>query len=220
VAAGALPFACPLLQPEYREIPARDHGGRSCVVLLSGDGGWAAIDRHLTQRFADAGLPTLFWNMPLYLFTPRSPEEVARDLERNVNRFSQASGCAQVAVIGYSRGAVLLPAAVRRIPPPSRSHIRLVALLSPERTATFDFRLQDFLYEKPRGPPVLPDVRGLGMTPVLCVYGQDERSTSLCPQLPPTGGAVVVSLPGGHHFDGNYQHVANVILETLADQLR
>ena len=50
-----------------------------------------------------------------------------------------------------------------------------------------------------------------GHPPVLCLYGSKE-SDSLCPQIvPPLGKAQV--LPGAHHFGGDYDALAALILK-------
>ena len=48
---------------------------------------------------------------------------------------------------------------------------------------------------------------------MLCVYGQDEEQ-SLCMDLRPDE-ATIKSLPGSHHFNGEYAKVAALILEHL-----
>ena len=46
---------------------------------------------------------------------------------------------------------------------------------------------------------------------VQCFYGEDEADT-ICPALAKIGVAVIPT-PGGHHFGGDYGHLARVILD-------
>ena len=48
---------------------------------------------------------------------------------------------------------------------------------------------------------------------VLCLYGADEKD-SACPSARQPG-VEVVELDGGHHFDGNYDAMAERILAAL-----
>ena len=45
-----------------------------------------------------------------------------------------------------------------------------------------------------------------------CVYGEDEDD-SLC-RAPELAGAEIVKFPGGHHFDEDYEKVADAILQS------
>ena len=59
---------------------------------------------------------------------------------------------------------------------------------------------------------MLPEVRKLaGHPPVLCLYGSKE-SDSLCPQVTAALGKAQV-LPGAHHFGGDYDVLAALILK-------
>ncbi|MET0156312.1 MAG: AcvB/VirJ family lysyl-phosphatidylglycerol hydrolase [Rickettsiales bacterium] len=47
---------------------------------------------------------------------------------------------------------------------------------------------------------------------VLCVYGSDETAGGACDKLK-KGTASVVQMQGGHHFGGDYEKLAQIILE-------
>ena len=63
-----------------------------------------------------------------------------------------------------------------------------------------------------RNVPVLPELRKLGATRLVCFYGADEKDT-LCPDLTPP--AIVVKMSGGHHLDGAYEAIGRKILTTV-----
>jgi type IV secretory pathway VirJ component len=52
----------------------------------------------------------------------------------------------------------------------------------------------------------------------LCIYGDDDAD-SLCPGLQNTR-VKIVKLAGGHHFNGDYDAVAQVVVEAAALQAR
>jgi type IV secretory pathway VirJ component len=194
------------------EVPAKIQGGKTLAVILSGDGGWAGIDRDVAAALAAKGIPVVGWNSLQYFWTARKPDEAARDLERIVRHYLAAWDRSDVLLIGYSFGADVLPFFADRLPADLLERVRLVALLGPGKTADFEFHVTDWLGGGSKGQPVLPEVRKLGgHPPVLCLYGSKE-SDSLCPQIaPPLGKAQV--LPGAHHFGGDYDALAALILK-------
>ena len=60
---------------------------------------------------------------------------------------------------------------------------------------------------------MLPEARRLDPAKTLCLYGADDDD-ALCPEVGPEH-VRAMSLPGGHHFDGAYDKLANLILATL-----
>lgn len=199
------------------EVPATKAGGGALAVMLSGDGGWAALDRGVAAALAAQGIGTVGWDSLSYYWKARSPEEAAGDLARLLRHYRQGWGKRQVVLIGYSFGAGVLPFLVSRLPPDLRGSIALVAFLGLGPTASFEFHLTDWFSNSASGDaqPVLPEVRRLAPLPRLCVYGQQEDG-SLCPRLA-ADGVEVRRLPGDHHFGGDYAAVARLIIQALGD---
>ncbi|MFD0388267.1 AcvB/VirJ family lysyl-phosphatidylglycerol hydrolase [Tistrella bauzanensis] len=48
---------------------------------------------------------------------------------------------------------------------------------------------------------------------MLCVYGLDEADISACPRI--GDRATVLGIPGGHHFDGDYDRLADLVLAQM-----
>lgn len=64
-----------------------------------------------------------------------------------------------------------------------------------------------------RAMPVMPELARMGDASILCIHGVEEPD-SPCPRL--AGRRLTaVALPGGHHFDGNYQLLVRRIIEHL-----
>jgi len=104
----------------------------------------------------------------------------------------------------------VLPFAINRLPPRTRSLVRLHALLGPGQKASFEFHVTNWL--GPSGDKAIaPEALKLSEADTLCVYGADEKD-SLCPQLAPSH-AQPLPLPGGHHFGGDYAGIVRVILQ-------
>jgi len=208
-ATGAPPVAdLPLV-----EVPAKQPAGDLLAVVVSGDGGWAGIDRDVANELAGKGVPVVGLNSLQYFWSERTPEGAAADLQRIARHYLAAWGRQQLLLIGYSLGADVLPFMANRLPADLLNRVRLIVLLGPSRNTSFQFHLTDWLPGSDGGDrPVLPEVVKLRGKPLLCLYGQEEQD-SLCPKLGGLGKAV--SFQGSHHFGGAYSSLADRILHEL-----
>jgi type IV secretory pathway VirJ component len=138
----------------------------------------------------------------------------AHDLARILERYGRLWSKSRFLLVGYSFGADVVPFLVSRLPPELRSRVALVSLLGLSDQASFEFHVAGWLGVETGHHPTVPEVSGLGVTPVLCLRGEDEAD-SACRLL--RGAAVrTVTLPGGHHFGGDYERIADAILTDLA----
>ncbi len=193
---------------------AASQPGDTLAVLLTGDGGWAGLDRALSAALAAHGIAVIGWDSLRYYWTPRTPDAAARDLARILVHYQAALNRNKLILVGYSFGAEVLPFLVRRLPVELKSRIEKVVLLGPGTRAHFEFRLADWLGGAEQGLDIRSEVAQLTSTPLLCVHGADEHD-SLCPKLGSDIGKSI-TVPGGHHFDGDYAGLARLILESPA----
>ncbi|MCB1771931.1 MAG: virulence factor family protein [Candidatus Competibacteraceae bacterium] len=198
------------------ETPVTGGPDRSqLAVMLSGDGGWAQLDRAVTAELAKNGLPTVGWDSLSYFWKARQPDEVALDLERVLRHYLAAWKKKRIVLIGFSFGADVLPALMNRLSPDLRDRIDLLALLSPSDYASFEFHINDWIRDAPgKGDqPMRPDLEKLSGIKMLCVYGVEDEE-SICPTLAKLN-IIIQKMPGNHHFDEDYQGVARRILDQL-----
>jgi type IV secretory pathway VirJ component len=178
------------------------------VILLSGDGGWAEIDKSLASSFADEGMPVVGLDSLRYFWSKRTPEGLAKDLDRVIRYYTARWNRSQVLLVGYSQGADVLPFAVNRLPAAAKARVRLTALLGLGQKASFEFHVTNWL--GPSGDkPIAPEASRMSAGDTLCLHG-DKEPHSLCPELPPSA-VTSVQLPGNHHFNGAYAMLAQVI---------
>ncbi len=183
------------------------------AVIISGDGGWAGIDREVAGALVKDGVPVVGLDSLKYFWKPRRPEGLAADLSRVVEHFAKTWGKEKVVLVGYSRGADVLPFAVNRLTPEAKARVALLALLGPGQKAEFEFKLKDWLGGGENGAPIKPEADAWGGSPVLCFYGKADKG-NLCEVLDPAR-FVVVKLGGGHHFGGAYSEIAARILKEI-----
>ena len=204
--------AGPVIDLPLVEVPATGEDTTSLAVIISGDGGWASVDRQLGDALARRGVPVIGLNALKYFWKRRTPDEAGRDLERIVRHYMAVWKKDNAILIGYSRGADVLPFMANRLQSDLLAKVSVVALIGPERTVDFQFHLTDWLGNSTRKTdlPVGPEVQKLKGVKILCLYGDDE-SRSLCRDLDPAV-VTVISRKGGHHFGGDYQDLVEIIL--------
>jgi type IV secretory pathway VirJ component len=202
------------------EVPARGKGAAlnaspPLVILLSGDGGWAGIDRELSAQLAQNGVPVVGFNTLRYFWEARTPEETARDVARTMQHYMHAWSCDRVLLLGYSLGADVLPFVLNRLPEEARQAVSATVLIGLSDTAIFEIHVSEWLHgAASRGLPVEPELRSLDRSHVLCLYGAGEGD-SLCPALA-RDGASAEQIGSGHHLGGRYDEIARRILEFSA----
>ena len=202
--AGALPYL-PLV-----DIPA-SKPGHLFAVIWSGDGGWRDLDKTIGEILAKRGVPVVGVDCLRYFWQRREPGQVAADLARILAAARAAWGTRDALLVGYSFGADVLPFAVNRLPEDERARIALVSLLGLEANAPFEIEVSGWLGQTDEEAPlVLPELERFDLSRLQCVYGEEEDD-SLCP-APELAKAEIVKVPGGHHFDEDYEKLADRIL--------
>ena len=188
------------------ELPATGAAKDVLAIMLSGDGGWAGLDREVARELNARSVPVVGWDSLRYFWDARTPDGAARDLDRVIRHYTQAWHKSRILLIGYSQGADTMPFMVNRLPEESRRLVGATALIALSEEAFFEFKVSHWLGTPTGGLPTAPEVESGRIGQVLCVYGKEE-SDSLCRRL---HGANIraVALPGGHHFDGDYAAVA------------
>lgn len=212
--AVAVAGRTPLPDLPLVEVPAQGGNGQVMAVIVTGDGGWASLDRDLGAALAKRGVGVIGLNSLQYFWHARTPEGAARDLERIISHYQTAWDSRKILLIGYSLGADVLPFMVNGLASATRQQVGGVALLGPGLTVNFQFHLADWLGGSGHGAyEVVPAMAKLAGLKVLCLYGAEEQD-SACRQLDPAVGRSV-ALPGGHHLGGDYAAIADLILKEM-----
>ena len=207
-----LPLPASLSDLPIVEVPSSVAGDRF-AVLLSGDGGWAGIDKGVAKALAAAGVPVAGFDSLRYFWSARTPQGLADDLDRTIRYYAARWNRREVMLIGYSQGADVMPFAINRLPPLTRAKIQSTVLLGPGQKASFEFHVSNWI--GPSGDkPIAPEAARLRAATTLCVYGSNEKD-SLCPRLSPATTRVL-ALKGDHHFGGDYDKLAALILANTA----
>lgn len=194
------------------ELPT-DKTGDTFAIFVSGDGGWAGLDKEVAGRLSEAGIPVVGMDSLRYFWSERTPAGFAADLDRIATHYARQWQRPNLVLIGFSQGADVLPAAINQLPSGTAQRLRMTALLSVGERADYEFHVSNWISSSDDGLPIAPEMRRLSPKRTLCVYGEEDDD-ALCPKLP-AGTAQLIKLPGDHHFKGDYATLATTVLRHL-----
>ncbi|KAF7598211.1 MAG: hypothetical protein CGU29_14070 [Candidatus Dactylopiibacterium carminicum] len=208
-----------LPQPSLPDLPiveVQAHGNTSKLfaVMLSGDGGWAGLDREVAAALTARGVSVVGIDSLRYFWQARTPQGLADDLDRVLRYYAGRWQKSRALLIGYLQGADVLPFALNRLPAASRALVAQTALLGIGNQAAFEFHLSNWV-GKSGDHPILPEVRRWPANTALCIYGAEEKD-SPCP-VAFASHTLPIRLTGGHHFNGDYDVLARTILEHVPE---
>ena len=187
--------------PGLIELPTPSSNS-AMAIILTGDNGWRAVEDGLASQLRRDGIPVIGLLAPQYFAERRSANETASAVENILRLYSAEWARRRIILIGYSRGAGVLPFALTRMGPELRARVAAVALMGLE--PHIDFKVPD-----EHAMPVAPEIEKLRGLTLLCVQGAEEND-SLCPSLTPVLARRIVE-PGGHHFSGDIPELARMI---------
>ncbi|WP_237370687.1 virulence factor family protein [Rhizobium sp. SL42] len=186
------------------------------AIIYSGDGGWRDIDQKLGGFLQADGVPVIGVDALRYFWQERSPQQTADDLSRIISTYRTRFAVTKVVLVGYSFGADILPATYNRLPPADKAVVSQLSLLALSHKADFEIAVTGWLGmagNGKHGDPV-EHLKMVDAAKIQCIYGVAETA-SACPALVAVSGAEVIARPGGHHFDGNYKLLSDLVLARL-----
>jgi type IV secretory pathway VirJ component len=197
------------------EIPAELNPKDFMAVLITGDGGWAEIDKNVAKILAEKGISTVALDSLSYFWRARTQEETTNDVENLINQYQEKWQKKKVILIGYSFGADVLPFIANGLSEQTKNDISLVALLAMGKSASFEFRLSSWIDADTNASrlPTLPELKSMKWANSICIYGVDDEDTA-CQQTAKLG-VKAISMSGDHHFDENYELLVQHIIENI-----
>jgi type IV secretory pathway VirJ component len=198
------------------EVPVQATPVERIAIILTGDGGWAGLDIAVADQLARRGIAVVGLSSVKYFWQTRTPGEAAGALTRIIGHYGATRPLADFVVIGYSFGAALSPVLINRLPDAARTRVAAQVLISPDAEAVFEIHVGDwFGSTRHEGAlAVLPEISATKV-PVICVHGADEGADSFCPKLAGKPNVRDLQLPGGHHYNGDYDKLGASIYAAL-----
>ncbi|MBB3456281.1 type IV secretory pathway VirJ component [Rhizobium sp. BK313] len=183
------------------------------AVLYSGDGGWQELDAKVGGSLQKEGIPVIGLDSLRYFWSQRTAGETAKDLGRIIDYYTTRFNVQHVLLVGYSFGADVMPASYKRLSRQQKSRIRQISLLAMSHKVDYVVSLRGWLGLQTEGKGGNPadDLKSISPDIVQCIYGTEDYHDNACPSLQGTN-AQVIGMPGGHHFDGDYERLAQHII--------
>lgn len=191
------------------------------AIIISGDGGWANIDKDIANQLVQQGVAVVGWNSLDYFWEEKSPDIAGKDLQATIDYYLPLWNKKRVLLIGFSMGADVMPFMVNRLNTNTKEKIVNVSLLNPSTSVDFVFHVSGWLGNSgPAAHLLYPEMKDWDSWPTVCLYS--EIKDCLCEKIQENIAAKPESqhlfyLPGDHHFDGNYQALIQLILGNMRD---
>jgi type IV secretory pathway VirJ component len=203
--------------PPVVELPARP-AFDTLAIVYSGDGGWRDLDKSIAGILQQQGVPVVGVDTLRYFWTRKDPKDAADDLADLIHTYTETWKARKVLLIGYSFGADVLPAMINLLPEADRARIVQVSLLGLGSSTDFEISVGGWVgQDDDSGRPTLPDLRKLDQSTIQCIYGEEDDDAA-CQRLA-NSGAEVIRTAGSHHFDGDYDALADRIMAGLKRRL-
>jgi type IV secretory pathway VirJ component len=211
LASGDSEGGLPLIEVTAHADPAN----QLLAVLLTGDGGWAEIDKGIAASLAENGIPTVALDSLSYFWKRKTPDEATRAIESTITDYLAKWHKQRVILIGYSFGADVLPFIANRIDAARQKDIALIALLGVGNSAAFEFHLSSWLdADRSAGRlPLRPEIQKMNWANSICIYGVADKDTD-CVALGKLG-VKVIGVEGDHHFAEKYGDLVQHLLDNV-----
>ncbi len=198
------------------ELPAKGNI-RGLAVFISGDGGWRDIDKQIAEYLSERGIAIVGIDSLRYFWRRKEPAQIAADMSRVVAHYTKLWQARNVSLVGYSLGANVIPFIWDKLDKTTQNAVQVMVLLGLEPSTEFEVTVQGWLgVTSSKEQEVRPYLSGIPASKVMCFYGakekDDNETACLFPEL---AHAQLVQRPGGHHFDGDYKTVAQIIYDRL-----
>ncbi len=212
---AAAPVAPDVADLPLTEVAPQGTPNGRVAIILTGDGGWAGLDRGVAEVLARQGMRVVGFSTLKFFWKTRTPDEAAAAVARVIDHYTAGAADTRCVLIGYSFGASLVPVVINRLPSAAQARLEAAFAISPDPEAVFEVKVGDWFggAHHEGAVPIAPEVARLGAA-FYCIHGKDEDD-SICPKLD-AAHTRVLSLPGGHHYDGDYTALGTLIADRLA----
>jgi type IV secretory pathway VirJ component len=187
---------------------------QAVLIFVSGDGGWAELDDSVAHALAEHGVAVVGWNALRYFWLAKSPQRFSEALGKLVDALPRDL---PVFAGGYSFGAETISIVVAESKASSSlARIAGLVLLAPGTYATFEVSPLDWIRsgDAPTEHSVTRALGSLDRLPVLCVEPKGSEESGCA--IPARPRWTRLTLPGGHHFDHDYETVSSRAAEFIS----
>jgi type IV secretory pathway VirJ component len=187
------------------------------ILYYTGDGGFNSFSTKFVQHFNTKGYPVISFNCLKHFWKSQTPGQSAVDASNLISYYENLWKRRKVILIGYSFGADIVPFIFTRLPKNQMENISQIILLSPSNHTDFEVHVTEMLGENSEGVDNVPaEINKINQKPILILSGEKEDDDLNIAALN-ISNYKKVTIPGGHHYDGNPSSVAETIIKYLRE---
>jgi type IV secretory pathway VirJ component len=195
-------------------IPSASKEKSLVALFISGDGGWTSFDHAICEKMAEKGIPVVGIDAQKYFWNEKKPKEAAADFENAITHYMKQWDRDSIILIGYSFGASVVPFIANNFSKPKRELIKGVYCISPDISCDFEIHIADMLDLGSREKyDVLHELNSIESLNPICIFGNDEdvelKNRFISAHIK------IKTLPGNHHYDNDYNALAEAIIKNL-----
>lgn len=187
------------------------------VFFISGDGGWKTFERVICKNLAENGMPSIGLDALKYFWNEKQPKQVAEDISTAITHYMKQWDRNSFVLVGYSFGASIVPFIANNFTVEMKENIKGVYCFSPDKTGDFEVHIADMLsFDRIEKYDVLTELKLIAPLKPVCIFGSKENGN--LQRLFLNKGIKVESLPGEHHFNNDYNAIADIILKDFINK--
>lgn len=190
------------------------HSNQPLLFYVSGDGGWNRFSTTLLQELHKRGFPIIGLDARNFFWTKKTPQQAAQAITGLIRQHGLGLSSQNLIFIGYSFGADVLPFIEPLLAPSLAAKVKRTILLSPSSSTDFEVHLlSGFAIGSQQD---VPEAINRLANPVTLFFGSNEKDFPLTKLR--KAGLQYVTLPGGHHYDGQVDQLVAHLLPHLGNQ--
>ncbi|CAA9194374.1 AcvB/VirJ family lysyl-phosphatidylglycerol hydrolase [Flavobacterium collinsii] len=206
-----LPFEMPLTL-----IPTKNKDEALPIAfLISGDGGWTSFDQSVGEALAEKGIAVIGLDAQKYFWNAKTPGETSNAIAKAVEHYLQQWDRKTFILAGYSFGASVIPFAAGNFSEALKEKLKGLYLLSPDVKADFEIHIADMLSMESSSDTydVISETKKVKSYNPICFFGDEEDAATR--NKFSESGIKTIELPGSHHYNNDYNKVAESILKEI-----
>jgi type IV secretory pathway VirJ component len=193
-------------------VPPSVKNSLPLIFMISGDGGWTSFDQSLAEAMVNKGYLVIGLDAQKYFWNFKSPDRTASEISKVISHYLEQSGKKNFVLAGYSFGASIVPFIASRLPGSMKNNLAGVLALSPDVTADFEIHISDMLSIGNDDDTfnVISECKKIKSLNPIGFFGTEEDG-DVKKQFSDQG-LKTFSIPGSHHFNDNYNFVADQLI--------
>lgn len=196
-----------------KEWAASSHD-KPLLFYISGDGGFNKFSNDLCESLNEKGFDVVALDAKSYFYNKKTPEQTAQDIANYLSKKLNGRASRQVAFIGYSFGADVLPFVLNRLPKNIHDEVIVSFIMASSGSTDFEIHWLDmFGSNKKRSMDVVNEINKLQNTRIVIINASDDKNLDI--KRISLNKFTLVVLPGGHHFDGDTEEIVQKIMKYL-----